>query len=298
MSKKIPKLCDSWPDFFSLALQEKFHPNVLAIILYGSWLRGKRDTLPDFYVILDSYSSLPSRLERLGNRILKPNVYSLLLHKEDQSCAAKYATLTLKDLISGIDNDFHPYLWARFSQPNEIVFSKDNSIYLAVNNAFTKASERMIAATIPMLESEFSLNTLWETSLTLTYKSELRSEDPKKARELVSHYAKHFEMKTDLIGPKYGLSKSKKGTWVCHSNRSKRYAAAVKWKLRQHIGTLLSLARLTKAAFTFNEPLDYILWKVERHTGVKKEASSLQKRHPLIFSWGLLWKIYRKGGFK
>jgi len=298
MSKNVSTLSDTWPDFFSQALQKKFQPNVLAIILYGSWLRGKRDTLPDFYVVLDTYSCLPSRWERLGNRMLKPNVYSLLLHQEDQTCAAKYATITLENFTSGIANDFHPYLWARFSQPTEIIFSKNPSVYLSISNAFTKASERMISESIPMIGSEFSLNTLWETSLALTYRSELRSENPEKMREFMGHYAKHFEEKTHLIGPKYGLSKSVRGTWVCHANQSKRYTTIVKWKLRNYIGTLLSVTLLAKAAFTFNEPLEYILWKVERHTGIKKEASVLQKRHPLIFAWGLLWQIYREGGFK
>jgi hypothetical protein len=126
----------------------------------------------------------------------------------------------------------------------------------------------------------------------------LRSENSQKSRELVGYYTKHLEKKTDLIGPRYGLSKTERGTWVCHTSWSKGFTAVVKWKLRNYVGTLLSVMRLVKAAFTFNEPLEYILWKVERHTGIKKEASLLQKRHPLIFAWGLLWEVYREGGFK
>ena len=53
-----------------------------------------------------------------------------------------------------------------------------------------------------------------------------------------------------------------------------------------------------KAAFTFNDALDYILWKIERHSGVYVEPTELQRRHPLLFSWGLLWRVYRKGGFR
>lgn len=298
MNENVSNLNENWPDIFSLALQEKFRPNILAIILYGSWLRGKRDTLPDFYVILDTYSCLPSRWERLGNRVLKPNVYNLLLHEEEKTCVAKYATITLEHFVSGITNDFHPYLWARFSQPTKVIFSKSSAISSSISHAFTKASERMLSETIPMVASESSLNTLWETSLALTYKTELRSENSQKSRELVGHYAKYLEKKTDLIGPRYGLSKTERGTWVCHSSWPKRFTAVVKWKLRNYVGTLLSVMRLVKAAFTFNEPLEYILWKVERHTGIKKEASLRQKRHPLIFAWGLLWEIYREGGFK
>jgi len=56
--------------------------------------------------------------------------------------------------------------------------------------------------------------------------------------------------------------------------------------------------RLGKAAFTFNDPLDYVLWKVERHSGIHVEPTALQRRHPLLFAWPLLWRLYRRGGFR
>ena len=34
---------------------------VLAVLIYGSYLRGRRDTLLDFYVLLDSYRFMPRR---------------------------------------------------------------------------------------------------------------------------------------------------------------------------------------------------------------------------------------------
>jgi len=63
-------------------------------------------------------------------------------------------------------------------------------------------------------------------------------------------------------------------------------------------GKLLSVLRLFKAAFTFNEPLEYLLWKIERHTGLYIEPSQRQLKHPLIFAWPLLWKLRRQGAFR
>ena len=59
-----------------------------------------------------------------------------------------------------------------------------------------------------------------------------------------------------------------------------------------------SVLRLFKAAFTFNEPLEYLLWKIERHSGLYIEPSDRQLRHPLIFAWPLLWKLKRQGAFR
>jgi hypothetical protein len=56
--------------------------------------------------------------------------------------------------------------------------------------------------------------------------------------------------------------------------------------------------RLVKAAGTFDDPLDYLLWKIERHSGIYIAPSERQRRYPLIFAWGLLWRLYRRGAFR
>ena len=61
---------------------------------------------------------------------------------------------------------------------------------------------------------------------------------------------------------------------------------------------VLSVGRLVKGALTFDDALDYILWKVERHSGVRVEASARQHRYPLIFAWPLVWRLYRRGAFR
>ena len=65
---------DWWPDEFLAAIIEKYSDNVEAVILYGSWLRGKRDTLPDFYVIFTDYNQLPSLWQKVANRLLELNM--------------------------------------------------------------------------------------------------------------------------------------------------------------------------------------------------------------------------------
>ena len=82
------------------------------------------------------------------------------------------------------------------------------------------------------------------------------------------------------------------------SSTIQRHVAGFKWFLRRLLGKLLSVLRLMKAAFTFHNGTQYILWKIERHTGVSIEVSNWQKRHPILASTTLFWRLYRNGAFK
>jgi hypothetical protein len=56
--------------------------------------------------------------------------------------------------------------------------------------------------------------------------------------------------------------------------------------------------RLVKALFTFEGGLDYIAWKLERHSGESIVIPDKVRRAPLIYLWGFFWGLYRRGIFK
>ncbi len=114
---------ERWPERFSAALVERYGDAVLAVVLYGSWLRGKRDTVLDFYVLLDSYAALAAPVHGLLNRLLAPTVYAITLKDGTAIATAKYATITLTRFETATADDFHSYFWARFAQPVSIVFA-------------------------------------------------------------------------------------------------------------------------------------------------------------------------------
>ena len=58
------------------------------------------------------------------------------------------------------------------------------------------------------------------------------------------------------------------------------------------------MLRLLKALFTFEGGLDYIAWKLERHSGQPVEIPDKVRPYPLIFIWGLFWQLYRRGIFR
>ena len=298
MQNNSLQLEDWWPERFLEDILEKYGDSVEAVLLYGSWLRGERDTLPDFYVILKDYRQLPTLWQRTANKILEPNVYQLILVESDSKCSAKYATVSMRSLEEKITNGFHPYLWARFSQPSKILYTKSKVVLDTLNALMHHSAIRMMEEVLGMLPPAFTSRCMWKTALTLTYASELRAENPSKINSLIDHYESYFESRVLENSNALGLIEVTKHEWTFHCSNQFRFKSRLRWKVRKTLGVLLSVARLLKATSTFNQPLQYLLWKIERHTGIKENATELQLKHPLIFSWPLLWKLYRKGGFK
>jgi len=265
-----------------------------AILVYGSWLRGNTDTMLDFYVLTGSYKSLPSAWQRLLCKALPPNVYQI------RACAvqtgqtdlsapelrAKYALLSLKQFCHAMQHDFHSYFWARFAQPCEIVYTRDQATRADLEGAFRQAAATFIRRALPMLPGQYSSRELWVQGLQLTYRCELRTESGQRADTLYNFNPDYYDRLSGQLAPSLTPS------------ASARSRAPFSWWLRRVQGKLLSVLRLLKAAFTFNDPLQYLLWKVERHTGQHYQASPRQLKHPLIFGWPLLWNMYRQGAFR
>ncbi len=288
------------------SLQARYGDAVLAVILYGSFLRGKRDTVLDFYVLLDSYAPLGRGLLRFANQLLPPNVYFLTCGANggddggvaDQSYAAKYATLTLTRFEHALSSDFNTYFWSRFAQPSVVVYARDTNVGARLRDVSLIAGRRLLERTVPMLPQDFTAEQAWAEAFSLTYGCELRAETSERARELVTQYATELNETFDTLRKNLPIAADDDGRWRNLTTPAQRRQAAYGWALRRAQGKLLSCARLVKAAFTFNDPLTYVLWKVERHSGIRVEPSDRQRRHPLIFSWGLLWRLYRCGGFR
>ena len=269
---------------------------LLAILVYGSWLRGKRDTMLDFYVLVEDYQTLDSTWQGWMCRLLPPNVYHI--HHGDMR--AKYALLTLDRFSHAMAHDFHSYFWARFAQPCDVLFARDETTRATLANAFNTASATFVQRVIPSLPDRFTSKELWSSGLSHTYRCELRTESSNRAESLYAFNPDYYD------GITRSLAASGKGLCLSESNsmfnnqssKTARNLSSTTWWLRRVQGKLLSMLRLIKAALTFNDPLQYLLWKVERHTGIYIEPSARQLKHPLVFAWPLLWKLHRRGAFR
>ena len=286
-------------------IRQKHGEALLAILVYGSWLRGKRDTMLDFYVLVEDYHTLDSSWQGWMCRLLPPNVYHIH-HKSDKpdrkssDLRAKYALLTLSRFHKAMQHDFHSYFWARFAQPCEVLYVRDEASRAVLTEALKTAATTFVRRVLPAMGDSFSSAELWTRGLALTYQCELRTESSNRGESIYEFDPAYYDGVTSTFAlEKASSSSSGAETLYCNpSSGFSRKLSAFTWWLRRVQGKLLSALRLVKAAFTFNEPLEYLLWKIERHSGLYIEPTQRQLKHPLIFAWPLLWKLYRQGAFR
>ncbi len=292
------------------ALQEavlaQYGDAVQAILFYGSCLRSgdALDGLVDLYVVVESYrAAYRRRWLRLGNLLLPPNVFYLEAPFAGRVVRAKYAVLSLNDLQRGVRRWFQSYLWGRFAQPTGLLYARNEAVAQQIVQALAQAVMTFIDRTLPLVPPGFDATELWQTGLAHSYRTELRAERPERTRQLLAASQEYYEQVTQAA-----LSATSYAVSMTDSNGSCRYCAEITtkerrrcrlaWRIRQIQGKLLSLLRLIKATFTFRGGVDYILWKLERHSGVKIELTPRQRRHPLLFGWSAVWRLYRQGAFR
>ncbi len=284
---------------------ERYGDATQAILYYGSCLRSNNpfDGLIDLYVLVDQYTTAykGKSLLTLFNWILPPNVFYLEISVGDQTIRAKYALLSLADFEKATSTRwFHSYIWGRFSQPSRILFVREHNTQQKIVAALTQATMTFISRVIPALGEEFDSRTLWTEGLGLSYRTELRPEKPGRALELYLADQAYYDAVTE---PALTAISADIEPVIASLTRRYRYKnsaqqhriASAAWAVRRVQGKVLSVARLIKAVFTFQGGVDYIVWKIERHSGVKIVVTDKLRRFPLIFGWGVLWRLYRQG---
>jgi hypothetical protein len=278
-----------------------------AILFYGSCLRTGEDLdgLVDLYLLVDSYRKAYSgRTTAVLNALLPPNVFYLEREFEGQTVRTKYAVLSLADFRKGTSRRwFHSYLWGRFCQPTALLYASDEGVRQLVLNGLARSVVTFIQRVVPRVSSEFSARQLWRRGLELSYRAELRAEKPEKRVGLFDAAPQYYEEVTRLAVEAVSYPIEIVGdtaTVRCRVQISKgvRWISRLAWALRTWQGKLLSVLRLLKAITTFEGGVDYILWKINRHSGVTVDVEPRLRRHPLLAMWVLSWRLYRKGGFR
>ena len=280
---------------------------VQAILFYGSCLRSgnDRDGLVDLYVLVDDYrSAYKSRLQAALNVLLPPNVYYLEKTVGGQVVRTKYAVLSLVDFQKGTSRRwFHSYLWGRFCQPTALLFARSDLVAQRVYQCFAQAVLTFVERVLPEIPPEFTARQLWGRGFALSYGAELRSENPQKRAHLFDEATAYYEEITGLalealFDPVHLYKSDSSQRYSVHVATGKRRVSRLLWNLRSLQGKLLSILRLLKATATFEGGVDYILWKIERHSGVSVHVEPRLKHRPLLAAWVLAWRLYRKGGFR
>ena len=302
---------------------EKFSPAVRAVLFYGSC---RRDTtlsgLVDLYVIVDAYTGLPVR-DRWLARLIPPNVYYIempafvppaevppaevppaevppaevepveVLAQTGQKLRCKCTVISSRDFANGASRWFHPYIWGRFAQPVTIAYSASADDRRAVVAALAGALRKLITATLPLMPDRFTAKQLWCRGLARSFGTELRAESAQRARHIYISDREYYNHATTLL-----IGSAEGGTELVNpTGQATRRLGPLTWQLRGMTGKTFSVVRVLKGALTFNNGLDYVVWKLERHSGQPINVPERVRRHPTIFLIPFFVHLYRRGIF-
>lgn len=266
----------------------------IAVLFYGSCLRQPDqklgDALLDFYVIVDDYkAAYGSAMMAWANALLPPNVFYVELPWQGLQLRAKYAVISLRQFVAGCSSTARNVsIWARFCQPTRLVWCRNATSEETLVEAMSDACRTMFINALPLTKDSTTRDSLavWREGFKATYAAELRSESSDRALSIVATDEERYRDIASLLLSQTALTRLS----ASKTTRS--------WQGRRRLGKILNYLRLIKAAFTFDGAVDYVMWKVRRHSGVVVPVSEWQRRHPLLAAPGLAWKLYRRGAFR
>lgn len=260
------------------------HPQS-AIFLYGSGISvsaGEKpaDILYDFYVVAPDYqSALANPVARLAARVLPPNVYYFERQTPEGLLRAKYALLSIKAFERATsEKTFHSYFWARFAQPCRLLLCPDHQRPRMIA-AIRRAIETFLRRSQGLSDDPLDWRSVWLTGLNASYRAELRAEAEGRAEKLIENY---------------GEWPARVAAFALDPEAKPSAGARFAWRLRAVAGAALSAARLLKATTTFKGGIDYIAWKVKRHTGVDVGVTPWERKHPFIAAPIVARRYYRR----
>ncbi|MGH1480853.1 MAG: hypothetical protein ACRBM6_19335 [Geminicoccales bacterium] len=300
---ELDKSCHSSAHALVDSIMRLHGETVAGILFYGSCLRQDPSDEPpegilDFYVVVDRLRrAYRSRWSAFMNCLLPPNVFFIERSWQGKTIRAKYAVISRKQWRHGTSaNAFHPTLWARFAQPTALLYARDSEAAGEIARGLEEAVKTMLGAILPLIAKPASPGELWQAALLQTYQAELRPEGTERATSIYEADQKRYDAITPLALKTFAelpVEIAGDGRVETHFSAKERRRARRLWRRRRFWGKPLNVLRLMKSVFTFSGGVDYALWKVERHTGVKVPVSNFERRHPILTSPKLLWRVYR-----
>lgn len=272
--------------------------SVLGVIFYGSCLRTGEieEKILDFYVIVDRYrDAYKGRALAIANKILPPNVFYHEINVRGMTVRSKYAVLSAADLKHRTSrNCLNVSVWARFCQPCMLLLPRDDEARVQISTCVAAAAETMLA-NLRDIEPELSTSReMWVEAFEHTYAAELRSERRGKGLEIYLLDQDRYDALAPIVLAALDASDEVPNS----EKRAGSLLPRLKWWARRWNGKIVSFLRLLKATTTFDGGIDYIAWKIRRHSGVEIEIKDWMRRHPVVAGVSLFWSARKKGAFK
>ncbi len=285
---------------FAEAIVSAYPQAARAVLFYGSCLRTEVLTgqMLDFYLIVSDYDAAYDKpWMAKWNRRLPPNVFPF----EHDGLMAKIAVLS--------EADFHNLnrpsasavsVWARFSQPSRLVWVHDEKTQAKIILSVSGAAPTLLNAALSHMEREVGVIDLWQSGFAMTYSAELRAERKDRPASVVEHDNERYETFGHAALHHAMIPNEIRGGRVYLMPDPERRAEREKarWPALRRRGKMLTVARLGKAAFTYQGGIDYLAWKVNRHAGTSITVRDWQRRWPIFGAIILLPKLLAKGAVR
>lgn len=283
------KPLDPAVESFARALGEE--AGALAVLFYGSNLRtGSLDGVLDFYVLLP------------GAR--ESGLWPRVSYREREHGAgrlrAKVATMTMATFAAAAAGEtMDTTIWARFVQPCALAWSRDEAAAEAVSAALAAAARTAAQLAVALGPPRGPEEDYWRGLFRATYRAELRVEPAGRENAILSANHTHFQGLLPLALSGAGITFAQHGATIePRLDAAERRRILRWWARRRRLGKVLNIARLARAATTFDGGMRYVAWKVERHTGHSVKLTPFREKYPLAAAPGVLWLLWqsRRGG--
>lgn len=286
---------------FAADIAARYGDSAQTVLFYGSCLRSEKleGEMLDFYLIVSDYAAAYDKnwLVR-ANEMIPPNVFPA----QYQGFAAKYAVLS--------EHDFHRLnrteadtvsVWARFSQPVRLVWSRDAGATQRAAEAISGAAPTLLNAALAHMEADKSeALALWERGYGLTYGAELRAERSSRSQSVVAFDPERYRRFTRAALMDTAIAADMQDDMVRRLPHQSDAIAAEKarWPALRRRGKWMTLARLAKASATYAGGIDYLAWKINRHAGTQIAIKPWQRKWPILGAIVLLPRLIFSGAVR
>lgn len=266
----------------------------IAVLFYGSNLRtGELDGVLDFYVLTEPKSEPTWR--DLASGWLWPTVSFQECRVGHHLLRAKVATMRIDTFEQAARGDtLDTTVWTRFAQPSALAWVRSADVASRVVSAVSSAAATAARFAAILGPSRGSASDYWQALFRETYRAELRVEPPGREDQILDNYPGRYAALLPIAWSEGGVAFEAHRQMLRPILTERDYRHLVQaWFLRARAGKALNLARLVKAAFSFEGAARYGLWKIERHTGINVPLTPWRERHPLLSAPGVLWRVFR-----
>jgi hypothetical protein len=287
--------------------------SVRAVVFFGS-RKTKAGYDPwsayDFFVITRDYRSFYTALRAAGaarrsptlvaslNSLLPPNQISILDGEPGHEARAKCAVISMRAFVRETSEARRDHFCVgRLFQPTAVVYTADERAREQVLDGLVSAHAATYGWVRPWLPERFDAASYCRTLLQVSLGGEIRPEPGGRAQALFEAQRKDlvpvYEILLQDLLAAGELLPGGGGTATYRLSRPATPGEGRRLKAYFRRSKLRATARWPKYMVTFEDWLEYIRRKAERHTGQEIVFTSRERRMPLVFLWPRVFRYLR-----